>query len=255
MFGVVPRVLWSKLAPPDESNRIQLQTNCLLLDNGSAKVLLETGCGDKWSAKERDIFHIEDRSVLDALREVNVDPPDIDHVVVSHLHFDHAGGLTHLDASGEAVSSFPRATIHVQRTEWDDALATKSTMTRTYLRNHLDPVRAQIMLHEGEREILPGITVWPMPGHTWGQQAVRFDDGQGVVAFVGDVMPTANHVGLAFSLAYDMEPYTNMVSKRTLLERADSEGWRIALDHEPGEAIVRVTRDCDRPDRFALTPV
>lgn len=252
MFGVVPKALWSKLVEPDGLNRIPLQTNCLLLRGGGRTVLVETGYGDKWTDKDRAIFALEHRTVIDALHQVGVAPEEIDHVIVTHLHFDHAGGLTRLGPSGDPTPTFPRAEIVVQRTEWQDALANKSTMTRTYLRSHLDPIRDRVRLVEGATEVLPGIHVEPDPGHTWGQQMVRFDDGEGVVCFPGDVMPTANHVGLAFNMGYDMLPYENMVSKRALLERAERGGWRLVLDHEPGDPVVRVEREPDAADRWRL---
>lgn len=328
MFGVVPKVLWSKMVDPDDRNRIPLQTNCLLLEGpvrgesrqpsassqqptarshqrpaeGSPaapdrqpttvhrqpiRVLIETGFGDKWSDKDRDIFAIERRTVVDALAEVGVTPEQIDLVIVSHLHFDHAAGLTQVGegtghqalgngksgASGTGVSgagvssaivpTFPNARIVVQRREWEDALDNRSTMTKTYLRDHLDPIADRVILVDGETEIddripgiprgVGGITVWPLPGHTWGQQGVRFHDAGGVVAFVGDVIPTINHVGLAFSIGYDMEPWTNMQTKRALLDRACREGWRLALDHEPGpHPVVRVAAHPDRKGQWVL---
>ncbi|MCH7604128.1 MAG: MBL fold metallo-hydrolase [Planctomycetes bacterium] len=264
MFGVVPKPMWSNLIPPDEQNRIALQTNCLLLDDGESggggKILIETGFGDKWSDRERGFYDLEKRCITDALREIEIAPEDISHVIVTHLHFDHAAGLTTLNDSGEPISVFPGAKIHVQKREWEDALANKSTMSRTYLESHLKPIADQVVLHDGEAEIFPGagIEVWPMPGHTWGQQAVRFTDEKGIVVFPGDVMPTANHVGLAFSMGYDMEPYTNLQSKQKLLKEAASNsgggGWRIAIDHEPGDAIVTVEPDSARPGRYALHP-
>lgn len=254
MFGVVPKSIWSKIAEPDEANRISLQTNCLLLDDGLRKILIETGFGGKWSEKERGFYDLEHRTVVDALHEINIDSADITHVVVSHLHFDHAGGLTHLNESGDPVPSFPNAVIHVQKLEWEDALANKSTMTRTYLRSHLDPIQEQVQLVDGDVEILPGsdIRAWRMPGHTWGQQAIVFRDEHGAVCFPGDVMPTVNHVGLAFNMGYDMEPYTNMLSKRELLTRVADENWRLVLDHEPGNPVVRVMQDADRADRWSV---
>jgi glyoxylase-like metal-dependent hydrolase (beta-lactamase superfamily II) len=252
MFGVVPKALWSRLSPPDDVNRIDLQTNCLLLEDGSSKIIIETGYGGKWTDKDRAMFHMEPRTILDALREIEIEPGQIDHVLVTHLHFDHAGGLTHLDDSGHPVSSFPNAAIHAQKTEWEDALANKSTMTKTYLRSHLDPIAEQVELADGEAEVAPGVTVWPMVGHTWGQQAVRFADDSGIVCFPGDVMPTAAHVGLAFNMGYDMLPYTNMLSKKELLQRAESEGWRIVIDHEPGDPTVRAQSDPDRRGAFQL---
>src|SRR5690606_37305643 len=105
----------------------------------------------------------------------------------------------------------------------------KSTMTRTYLPSHLETIADRVTLLDGETSPLPGIRVMPMIGHTWGQQAVVFTDREGVVCFPGDVMPTRHHVGPAFSMAYDMLPYDNMLSKRALLERATAERWRLVL--------------------------
>src|SRR5688572_15927686 len=183
MFGVVPKLLWSKYVQADEHNRIPLQTNCLLLDNGEERVVIETGFGGKWSDKERGFYELERRTVVDALREVEVTPEQINHVIVTHLHFDHAAGLTKLSESGQPVPTFPNARVFVQRTEWHDALENKSTMSRTYLRSHLDPIADRVELIENERELLKGITVFPMLGHTWGQQAVMFSDDRGIVCF------------------------------------------------------------------------
>lgn len=254
MFGVVPKPLWSRLVTPDAANRIPLQTNCLLLEDGSRRVLVESGFGDKWSEKERGFYDLERRCVLDALREVAVDPDSIDDVVVTHLHFDHAAGLTRL-AGDAAVPCFPNARVHVQKREWEDARANRAVMTRTYLRDHLEPIAEQVALHDGPTEVLPGIRVEPAPGHTWGQQLVRFADDAGALCFPGDVCPTVHHAPAAFSMAYDIEPWTAMNTKVALLERAEGEGWRLVLDHEPDAPVVRPVRDAERPDRIALLPV
>ncbi len=252
MFGLVPKAIWSKLVACDERNRIPLNTNCLLLRDGTRTVLIESGFGDKWSDKERDIYALERRTVVDALNEIGVEADQITDIVVTHLHFDHAGGLTTLDASGAAVPTFPNARIYVQEVEWRDALANKSTMSKTYLRSHLDPIADRVVLIDGPAVPIPGIAVGPGPGHTWGQQMVRVDDQQGPLCFAGDVMPTAHHVGLAFNMAYDMLPYENLLTKRRLLPVAEREGWRLVLDHEPGDPVVTVVSD--GPDRWRLLP-
>ena len=163
MFGIVPKAIWSTLTTPDDANRITLQTNCLLLDDQDGnKILIETGYGDKWSDKERGFYDLQRRCVANAVREVGVAPEEISHVVLTHLHFDHAAGLTTLSDEGEPVSVFTNAKIHVQQREWDDARANRSTMTRTYLKDHLEPVADQIVTHDGECEIFPraGIRVF-----------------------------------------------------------------------------------------------
>lgn len=256
MFGLTPKPLWEKLVTPDERNRIPLQTNCLLLERDGQLVVIETGIGDKQSEKLRDIYAQERRTVVDALREVGCEPRDVSTVIVSHLHFDHAGGLTTLDSDGRAVPVFANAEVVTQRTEWEDALANKSTMHSTYLRNHLDPIADRVRLVDGDAEVLPGVFVTPMPGHTWGQQAIRFTDNDGrTVVFPADVMPTVNHAGPATQMSYDMLPYENMLRKNALLETAHREKWILVLDHEPGDPIVIAEPHEKREGQHQLRPL
>lgn len=282
MFGLVPRSVWSKSVPTDERSRITVQHNCLLLwaDQPGPRqyVLIETGTGDKLDAKSKDIFALEDRSILTALAEAGADPSEVKSVVVSHLHFDHAGGLTRLPRAGETpewtgpgsageisvVRTFPNARVFTQQREWSDALANRSVMTRTYFRDHLEPIRGQLALIDSPRPFvtgytpdrderpfaplalrgtacIPGVRVFLAPGHTWGQQGVMFTDVAGrQVVFTPDVMPTAAHVGAAYSLGYDVEPYTSMVTRGWLLAEAVEGGLLLVLDHEPNTPLVRV---------------
>lgn len=288
MFGIVPRAIWGREVTTDPRHRITLAHNCLLLTapDGS-RILVEAGSGGKFDTKTREMYGLGDRTVGDAVAEV-VDPATVRHVVVTHLHFDHAGGLTRLAAPGERpdwngpeggpgiVRTFGRAEVIVQAREWNDALANRSVMTRTYLRENLAPLEPclrlidspppltagtvpdrdaspRLPLAAGRTEVLPGIEVFLVPGHTWGQQAVTFlDDRDCRVVFVPDVLPTIHHVGAAFSMAYDVEPYTTMIVKRWLLAEAAGHDWLLVLDHEPDTPCVRV-----RPDGrgwFALIP-
>jgi glyoxylase-like metal-dependent hydrolase (beta-lactamase superfamily II) len=290
MFGIIPRVVWSRAAPPDDRGRIPVHHNCLLLQrdgpgNGPRLVLVEAGTGDKLDDRSRDLFALQDRSIVDALLETGTEPERIDAVVVTHLHFDHAGGLTRRCRPGESPDwtgpascfagarpdhpvkrTFPNATVHVQQREWADALANKSVMTRTYFRDHLEPIRDQVRTVDSPRpfppgavplrdamppaplalrqsEILPGISVFLAPGHTWGQQAVKFQDPSGrSVVFTPDFLPTVNHVGAAYNLAYDVEPYTSTLTRRWFLHAAADENWTLVLDHEPGDPVRRVRR-------------
>ncbi|MGB7159500.1 MAG: MBL fold metallo-hydrolase [Tepidisphaeraceae bacterium] len=272
MFGVVPRAVWNRNVPCDEQGRIELAHNCLLLKpTGSAvgsprRVVIEVGSGDKFDEKNRNIYGLGDRAISDALRDVGCRCEEVDHVIVTHLHFDHAGGLTRHTAGG-VERTFPNATVHVQRREWDDALANRSVMTRTYLPENLEPIRPQLRLIDSpppfppghlpqrdesppnplsqrETQILPGIHVFNVPGHTWGQQAVRFTDDRGrVVVFCPDIIPTAAHVGAAYNMAYDVEPFISTVTRRWFLNEAVENDWLLVLDHEPGEPRRRVRAD------------
>jgi glyoxylase-like metal-dependent hydrolase (beta-lactamase superfamily II) len=273
MFGVIPRVVWSKAIAPDDRNRITVAHNCLLLtrtdEQGKPhRVLIETGSGDKLDAKMRDIFGLTDYTIVDALRDAGCRCEEIEHVIVSHLHFDHAGGLTRKNRGGEGVElTFPNAQILSQKQEWHDAIENNSVMTRTYYRDHLDPIRAHVKLVESPAPfgdsrhpdkdalpttsvqkrmttVLPGIDVFLVPGHTWGQQAVRFTDEQGrTIVFTPDVMPTIHHAGAAYNLAYDVEPYTSTLTRRWFLDEAEKGGWLLYLDHEPGNPFCRVRSD------------
>lgn len=279
MFGVVPKVLWEKNCPADEKNRITLGHNCLLLrpEGGGGPVIIETGSGNKFDPKTRAIYGLSERSILTALAEVGVDAETVEDVIVTHLHFDHAGGLTRLAREGEKPQwvdpnegagvrrTFPKARVHVQEREWEDAVANRSVMTRTYLPSHLAPVHDQLKLAQSvapspnepvERamtEVAPGLRVFRVPGHTWGQQAVHFTDTDGrEVVFVPDVLPTVHHVGLAWSMAYDVEPYTTMQTKKWLLETAAAHRWLLVLDHEPRTPAVTV--ETDDKGAFRLVP-
>jgi glyoxylase-like metal-dependent hydrolase (beta-lactamase superfamily II) len=256
MFGLIPKTFWSTWIPADESNRIGLACNCLLLEDGSTRVLIETGYGSKWNAKDRGIYVLEERTVVDALAERGVEPAMIDHVIVTHLHFDHAAGLTQLGPSpGSIEATFPRADILVQRREWEDAIENRSTMTRTYLRTHLDPVRDRLRLLDGAGEVLPGIAVRPLVGHTWGQQGIFIRTAEGITVFPADLLPTVHHVHLSANMGYDVLPYDNMLNKRAFLAEAADEGWTLVLDHEPSTPSVRVVRESDDASRFRLEPL
>ena len=192
--------------------------------------------------------------MVDALAERGVRPESIDHVVVTHLHFDHAAGLTRQDGDGIGLT-FPSAEIVVQRREWEDAIANRSTMTRTYLRSHLDPIRERIRPVEGSGEVLPGVAVRPLVGHTWGQQGILIRTTEGITAFPADLVPTAHHIHLAANMGYDVLPYENMLNKREFLAEAAGEGWMIVLDHEPLTPVVRVVKDAQDADRFHFEAV
>ena len=157
-------------------------------------------------------------------------------MLLSHLHFDHAAGVSRHDREGNLVSTFPNADIYVQKQEWEDARAGRSTMSKTYLRSTFEPIAPQVKLVEGEETVLDDIRLRPRVGHTWGLQSIEFDDGQGTVCFPSDVMPTRNHVGAAYSMGYDMLPWENMRTKQHLLNRGDRIGLALGALPRTGES-------------------
>ena len=236
MFGVVPKVLWEQGDPADEANRILLGLNCLLLRGQGTTVLVDSGVGDKEGDRFADQFALErDHDLFDALAELEVAPEDVTHVINTHLHFDHCGGNTRLDADGRATPSFPRARHVVQRREWDDAARPHERSRASYLARNFLPVEEAGLLDlvDGETEYLPGITLLPTPGHTPGHQSLLVDlpDGRRLF-YAADLVPTSSHLPLPWIMSYDLEPLITLETKRAVMERAREEEWLWYFEHE-----------------------
>jgi len=249
MHGVVPKTLWSKLVSCDALNRCSYSTRCLLVETAGRRVLVETGNGDKFPPKLKDIYGIDhDRAIGAALREVGVSPDDIDTVVMTHMHFDHSGGTTRRTASGALEPVFRRARHVVQRREWEDATHPHERNRASYLQENVGPLADANLLQlvDGEAEIAPGVRVLPTPGHTAGHQSVLIGEPGGPRAlFLGDVVPTAVHVRLPWVMAYDLEPARTLETKRSLFARAVAEDWLVIWGHDPDHQAGRLTIDKD----------
>jgi glyoxylase-like metal-dependent hydrolase (beta-lactamase superfamily II) len=235
MHGVVPKTIWSSLVSCDEHNRCTYTTNCLLAEVGGKRVLVETGNGDKFPPRLKDIYGIDhDRSVAVALAELGVEPASIDVVVLTHLHFDHVGGCTRRTTTGvEPV--FPRARHVVQRAELEAARHPHVRNKASYLAENVEPLAAAGLLEvvEGEVEVAPGVRVVPSPGHSRGHQSVLIDGGGGERAlFLGDVVPTSVHVPLPWVMAYDLDVERTLASREALYERALAERWLLLFGHD-----------------------
>lgn len=245
MFGSVPRPLWSRTNPPDERNRIPLAMRCLLLTGHGRRILVDVGLGEKSDAKFRDIFRVTESPRLeDSLAAAGVGPDDVTDVVLTHLHFDHAGGATVRE--GDTLRPrLPRARWHVQRRNWENAHAPNPRERASYLRENFDPLEQAgvLELHEGTATPWPGITFVTAEGHTRGQQLVRIEGGGQVVYFVADLIPTASHVRIPFVMGYDVAAIETMAEKQALLARAVDEGAWIALEHDPAVAFARPVRE------------
>lgn len=256
MFGIIPKPLWQRRAPADDENRIPLACNCLLVEwrgAGGRYAIIETGHGAKYEAKECAIYAIDPFNwLLPNLRQAGIDERAISDVIVTHLHFDHAGGLTQV-VDGRTLPTFPDARVHVQKQEFQDARANFGIMHATYREENFAPLDAcdAWSLHGGETAVLENIRLVPTPGHTRGHQSVIVSGSNRTVLFAGDVMPTAAHLGAAWNMGYDLLPLDNRESKRKLLRQAARERWIVVLDHEPSAPVVTV-RDEDM--WFKLTP-
>ncbi|HDS29623.1 MAG TPA: MBL fold metallo-hydrolase [Firmicutes bacterium] len=238
MFGTVPKMLWNKVKPADERNRIDMCLTCLLVLKGDDKILIEAGIGDKNPAKFNDIYGVDRITSIDEeLARLNLKPEDINHVVLTHLHFDHAGGLTILNEKGDPVPHFPNACHHVHSLEWETALHPHSRNRASYLESDWIPVQEAglTVLHDrDEWEIVPGITAKRVGGHTPGLAMVFIDppDGSGAV-FAGDFIPTGAHVPIPWIMGYDLDPGLQVDMKEKFLPQWEKERRLVVFVHEP----------------------
>ncbi len=244
MHGVVPKTIWSRLISCDEQNRCSYTTNCLLIEIGGKRILVDTGNGAKFPAKLRDIYGIDhDHSIETALAKLGVEPESIDAVVFTHLHFDHSGGSTRETASGvEPV--FSNATHYVQRAEFEAAQAPHERNRASYLKENFGPLNdaGLLRLVDGEFDVAPGVSLVPTPGHSRGHQSILIEsDGKGAL-FLGDVIPTSLHVRLPFIMGYDLDVEKTLESKRGLLERAEAGDWMLLFGHDRHHG-AKLTRD------------
>jgi len=250
MFGNVPRVLWEREHPADDRHRIELDLRVVLLEGEGRRVVIDTGAGNLWSEKEQGLFDVESPDIpgiVGALGAHGVDPETVTDVILTHLHFDHAGGVTRRGEDGQPVPTFPNARHHIQRSNLATARDPNDRERRSYLRRHWEPLLdTDVQLYEGHAEALPGLFVEPTRGHTEGLQVVRIGDGAETILFPADVIPLASHVRVPWTMGYDLSPRTLMEEKRSILERAAEQGWALVLEHDPHRPAVRVNEDNGR---------
>lgn len=248
MYGVVPRSLWEKNDPPDEKNRVTLGLNIALVETGGKRVLVDTGIGDKWSEKERAIYKI-DRSttLLESLRALGLSPEDIDVVINTHLHFDHAGGNTR-ERDGKVVPSFPKARYVVQMGEWEDATHPHERNRASYLEPNFVPIAEarQLETVQGQVEVAPGVHVVPVGGHTAYHQMVIVEGGRQALVIPTDLVPTASHLPLAYIMGYDLFPVGTLEAKRRVLKDAAERGSTLLFYHDPKTPLGRIKLEKDR---------
>ncbi|HEX6737864.1 MAG TPA: MBL fold metallo-hydrolase [Vicinamibacteria bacterium] len=248
MFGVVPRTVWERAHPADERNRIALALNVVLIETAGRRVLVDTGMGERWGEKERALYRLDRSStLLGALRARGLGPEDIDLVVNTHLHFDHAGGNTR-EEEGRVVPTFPRARYVVQLGEWEDATHPHERNRASYREADFVPLAEARRLEtvQGEVEVAPGVRVVPVGGHTaYHQMVVVESEGQTLVVPT-DLLPMVSHLSLPWLMSYDLFPVGTLEAKRRLLAQAADQRWRILFYHDPTTPVATVKREGPR---------
>ena len=281
MFGVVPKPLWERTNPPDERNRIRLALRPLLVVAGGERVLIDTGIGDKWDAKNIDIYRIEHNDTTESsLAGAGFRPEDITKVVLTHLHFDHAGAATKLDLTGRPVPRFPNARYYVQQKEWEAAINTNRRTRGSYRPDDFLPVQdaGLLQLIDGDQKIELGLglalELVRTGGHTPGHQVVVITTGSGVqgfegsgseprnlgtlgpqnplpwprtAVFWGDLIPTRSHIATPYIMGYDLLPLETMEQKEKLVQEAIAGKWLSFLEHDPEYACGVIEEENGKP--------
>jgi glyoxylase-like metal-dependent hydrolase (beta-lactamase superfamily II) len=247
MFGMVPKVLWEKVISPDKNNRITLGKNCFFIKTPKDNILIETGMGgSKISDKGRSIYEIDDEDNLSSgLAKNGLKPEDIDIVILSHLHFDHAGGNTILDRHNNFIPVFPNARYIIQRGEWEAAINPNELTRRSYLAENLLPLKKYKLLElvEGDKEIIKGIKVKVTGGHTRYHQIISIQSKKEKAFFLGDLMPSTFHLKVPYITSYDAYPLELVKVKKEIIKRAVKEKVLLLWYHDPEISIGFLEQD------------
>ena len=245
-FGLVPRVLWERVIRPDNKNRIPVEMRSLLIESSAGLILVDTGQGDKLTAKERRIFGMveSNQRLADDMRRVGFGPEDVDIVLMTHLHADHAGGCTQwsdpTEPESEAVPSFPNARYLIQRLEMADAAFPNERTRGTYFANNWEPLRrtGQLELVDGDQSLAAGVRTVTAPGHTGSIQAVWVEDAGESLLFLGDACSWAAHLDrLAWVPSFDLEPMRSIEGKRNLRREAEEKNALLVFQHD-GQVVT-----------------
>jgi glyoxylase-like metal-dependent hydrolase (beta-lactamase superfamily II) len=247
MFGVVPRTLWSRVFPPDEHNRIRMNMNCVFIDAGREKILIETGIGEKWSPKHVEMYGItRQRSLAESLRTLaGVEPEQITIVINTHLHFDHAGGNTLLNSNELPVPAFANARYFVSQDELEHAEQPSERDRASYLPENWQPLSdaGQLDGKPATYEVVPGLRMQTFAGHNRSMQCWSLTSGGRTLFGFADLVPTTAHVPFAWIMGYDLFPTETLEAKKKLLPQAAREGWVCLFYHDPDRPLCKIVEE------------
>ncbi len=247
VYGLVPRVLWEKVTPPDDKNRVPTALNCLLIISQGKRILVDTGLGTKLDAKgESNFGRTGGSTLLAGLKKLGVAPKDIDIVIDTHLHADHAGGNTRYDGE-KVVATFPNAEYWIQRLEMADASFPNERTRGTYFPENWEPIRDRIRLLDGDTRVTDEVRTIITRGHTRAHQSVLIESGGQKVLFIGDIAARTVYLErMAWIPAYDVEPLETLETKRWLREWAVENHALLIFQHDPFVIMGCMLEDGDK---------
>ncbi len=242
MFGIIPKPLWVKTNPADELNRVTLSTRNLLLISDDKKILIDTGMGNKWDEKSRNIYRIDPTIELEQTLELNgVKAGEITDVLLTHLHFDHTGGSTK-EVNGKLIPAFPNARYFVQKKNFEWALNPSDRDKGSYIKENFEPLVKEGVLNliDGEINFDENISFRIINGHTFAQQMIKISDSSNTVLYCADLMPFASQIRIPYVMGYDLQPMITVQEKKKYLQLAADENWYLYFGHDPQFAAATV---------------
>lgn len=257
MFGTVPKVLWSKTNPADDMNRIPMEARALLLISKDKKILIDTGNGSNFIEKYGEVFgkKFQDMYLIDengptlmkSLRKYNVTADDITDVILTHFHFDHAGGATKAE-NGKIVPTFKNATYYIQKANLDNALNPNKREKSSYLKPNIEPLiesKKLVILESDSHPDLNNIKFFVSNGHTEGHQSVIISDDQSQLVYCGDLIATSTHIRSAWVMGYDLDALKIMEEKKIALQMSQTKKTYYFFEHDPYCDVATVIPDKD----------
>lgn len=240
MFGVVPRALWSKKYPVNELNQIELVCESILIQYKGKNYLIDSGVGaGKLTEKQLRNYGVYEQSEIEeSLAKLNLSASDIDAILMTHMHFDHAGGLTKWKGE-QLVPVFPNAKIYVTETEWNEMREPNIRSRNTYWKENWEPIQHLVETFNDTFEVVPGIVMEHTGGHSDGHAIIRLTQNGETLLHMGDIMPTHAHLNPLWVLAYDDYPMTSIFAKERLLKEAFENGYTFTFYHDAYYRMIR----------------
>jgi glyoxylase-like metal-dependent hydrolase (beta-lactamase superfamily II) len=252
MFGVVPKDLWAREKPADDANRIHMSLVCPLIVADGEVILVDTGIGDRLGERERRFYRPErGAGLVGCLRACGLEPEDVTMVVLSHLHFDHCGGVMSRTATGGFALTYPRARHVIQRREWDAALSPSNTREAAAYRHAPECLSLlagrHLALVDGSTGLTASVRVVTTGGHTPAHQCVVAENAGAGFVHLADLAPTVPHLRPAWTAAYDLDPLESLAAKTRVITQAIAAAWWVSFDHDDRIAVARLSGDPARP--------
>jgi glyoxylase-like metal-dependent hydrolase (beta-lactamase superfamily II) len=243
MFGIIPKPLWVKTNPSDEANRITLATRNLLLISNSKKILVDTGMGNDWDSKSREIYQINqnENSIDKSLKQLNLTKDDISDVILTHLHFDHTGGSL-ISENGKYIPAFPNAKYYVQKQNYNWGMNPSDRDRGSYIKNKFHPLMEYGILNllDSNDNFDDEIEFIIVNGHTFGQQLLKISDSSETLLYCADLFPTTSHINIPYVMGYDIQPLETVREKKMILPKAVEENWKIFFEHDAYNPVATV---------------